>query len=246
VGAAIQDRGGIDLPILAYFAVFWMIWKKEESYSTRFDTTDISSHLTTLSVCFALLGGSLSAYSTFDSGGCTRIMGVAGFSALLHVVLHVRVFFWFKDVDDATGDAVAESVNSSVKRYAVFNSVVNTIETITWGIGMLLPSGSDWRKWTFLLGVVLNMRIPGMIMPNDFHGELSNEWRPVMLVCFYRASRACYSARNPNTTWPMNLTPTFRLESHPPHPSFFIYSQPLAPNAASYSSSSLDSTSRAY
>jgi hypothetical protein len=37
---------------------------------------------------------------------------------------------------------------------------------------MLLPSGSDWRKWTFLLGVVLNMRIPGMIMPNDFHGEL--------------------------------------------------------------------------
>ena len=81
-------------------------------------------------------------------------MGVAGFSALLHVVLHVRVFFWFKDVDDATGDAVAESVNSSVKRYAVFNSVVNTIETITWGIGMLLPSGSDWRKWTFLLGVV--------------------------------------------------------------------------------------------
>jgi hypothetical protein len=176
VGAAIQDRGGIDLPILAYFAVFWMIWKKEESYSTRFDTTDISSHLTTLSVCFALLGGSLSAYSTFDSGGCTRIMGVAGFSALLHVVLHVRVFFWFKDVDDnaATtgGDAVAESVNSSVKRYAVFNSVVNTIETITWGIGMLLPSGSDWRKWIFLLGVVLNMRIPGMIMPNDFHGEL--------------------------------------------------------------------------
>jgi hypothetical protein len=166
VGATIQDRGGIDLPILAYFAVFWMIWKKEESYSTWFDTTDISSHLTTLSVCFALL--------TFDSGGCTRIMGVAGFSALLHVVLHVRVFFWFKDVDDnATGgDAVAESANSSVKRYAVFNSVVNTIETITWGIGMLLPSGSDWRKWIFLLGVVLNMRILGMIMLNDFHGEL--------------------------------------------------------------------------
>ena len=82
VGAAIQDRGPIDTPILAYFAVFWLIWKKEESYSTRFDTTDISSHLMTLSVCFALLSGSLSAYSTLDSGGCTRIMGVAMFVAL--------------------------------------------------------------------------------------------------------------------------------------------------------------------
>ena len=175
MGAAIQDRGTIDLPILAYFAVFWMIWKKEESYSTRFDTTDISSHLTTLSVCFALLGGSLSAYSTFDSGGCTRIMGVAGFSALLHLVLHVRVRYWFKDADEAGGDAAA-SVNSSVKRYAAFNSVLNAIETITWGIGMLLPKGSDWRKWIFLLGVVLNMRIPGMIMPNDFHGEWLRRW----------------------------------------------------------------------
>ena len=42
-----------------------------------------------------------------------------------------------------------------------------------------------------------------------------------MLVCFCRASRACCSARDPYTTWPMNLIPTFRLESHPPHPSFF-------------------------
>ncbi len=171
VGAAIQDRGTIDLPILAYFAVFWMIWKKEESYSTRFDTTDISSHLTTLSVCFALLGGSLSAYSTFDSGGCIRIMGMAMFAALLHVVLHVRVWIWFKDADMSTTGDAAGSVGISVKRYAVFNTVMNILETFTWGVGMCLPNGSGWRKWIFLFGVVLNMRIPGMIMPNDFHGE---------------------------------------------------------------------------
>jgi hypothetical protein len=100
VGAAIQDRGTIDIPILAYFAVFWLIWKKEESYSTRFDTTDISSHLMTLSVCFALLSGSLSAYSTLDSGGCTRIMGVAMFVALLHAALYIRVWCWFYNAED--------------------------------------------------------------------------------------------------------------------------------------------------
>ena len=58
--------------------------------------------------------------------------------------------------------------------------------------------------------------------------SLSNERRPVMLVCFYRASRACYSARDPNATWPMNLTPTFRLKpTHPIHRFFFIRSRLL-------------------
>ncbi len=102
-------------------------------------------------------------------------MGVAGFSALLHVVLHVRIFLWLKDiVDEATEVAVAKSINSSVKRYAVFKSVVNTINTST----------CNWRKWIFLLGITLNMKIPGMIMPNNFNGELPNERCPVMLVCF--------------------------------------------------------------
>ena len=82
VGTAIQDRGTVDAPILAYFAIFWQVWSKEASYSTRFDTTDISSHLETLLACFALLGGSLSAYSDFYSAGCTRIMGMAMFVAM--------------------------------------------------------------------------------------------------------------------------------------------------------------------
>lgn len=184
VGVAIQDRGRIDLPILAYFAVFWQIWSKEASYSTRFDTTDISSHLETLLACFALLGGSLSAYSDFHSDGCTRVMGVAMFVAFLHVMLHGRVWFWFnhatvwkntnsnlpgreeeEEEDDNT------SIHSSVKRYAIFITVMNTLEIINWAVGMSLPNESQWRPWVFFMGFILNLRLPRGFMPNDFHGE---------------------------------------------------------------------------
>lgn len=167
VGAAIQDRGTIDLPILAYFAIFWQIWSKEASYSTRFDTTDISSHLETLLACFALLGGSLSAYSDFNSDGCTRIMGVAMFVAFLHMALHARVWYWFAN---GGGDDV-DSVNYSVKRYAVFITTMNSIEMINWGVGMSLPNESSWRGWIFFFGILLNLRLPRGFMPNDFHGE---------------------------------------------------------------------------
>lgn len=165
VGNAIQDRGTIDLPILAYFAIFWQIWSKEASYSTRFDTTDLSSHLETLLACFALLGGSLSAYSDFHSAGCTRIMAVAMFVALLHVALHCRVWYWFQ----AGGED--GSINDSVKRYAVFIVVMNTVEMVNWGVGMALPNESKWRGWVFLVGILLNLRLPRGFMPNDFHGE---------------------------------------------------------------------------
>ena len=188
VGVAIQDRGTIDLPILAYFAVFWQIWSKEASYSTRFDTTDISSHLETLLACFALLGGSLSAYSDFHSDGCTRIMGVAMFVAFLHVALHARVWYWFNYAtvwngsnDGSNGgsgrqqqqqDDEDNSINQSVKRYAIFIAVMNTLEMINWAVGMSLSNESRWRPWIFFVGFVLNLRLPRGFMPNDFHGEL--------------------------------------------------------------------------
>jgi hypothetical protein len=167
VGSAIQDRGTVDAPILAYFAVFWQIWSKEASYSTRFDTSDISSHLETLLACFALLAGSLSAFSDFHSAGSDRIMGVAGFVALLHMALHARVWFWFKDGGEVN------SVNWSVKRYAMFTTVMNTFEAINWAIGFSLPLESTWRGWIFLIGILLNMRLPRGFMPNDFHAACS-------------------------------------------------------------------------
>jgi hypothetical protein len=172
---AIQDRGTIDLPILAYFAVFWQIWSKEASYSTRFDTTDISSHLETLLACFALLGGSLSAYSDFHSDGCNRVMGVAMFVAFLHVALHARVWYWFNHAtvwsNSSSSSGQQEDVDSSVKRYAIFIAVMNTLEMINWGVGIHLPNESHWKPWIFFLGFVLNLRLPRGFMPNDFHGE---------------------------------------------------------------------------
>lgn len=167
IGNAIQDRGTIDLPILAYFAIFWQVWSKEASYSTRFDTTDISSHLETLLACFALLGGSLSAYSDFYSAGCTRIMGMAMLVSMLHVLLHLRVWYWFNE------GGPPESVNYSVKRYAVFITIANSLESVTWGIGCLLPQDSEWRPWVILIGIILNLRLPRGFMPNDFHAACS-------------------------------------------------------------------------
>lgn len=167
IGTAIQDRGTIDLPILAYFAIFWQVWSKEASYSTRFDTTDISSHLETLLACFALLGGSLSAYSDFYSAGCTRIMGMAMLVSMLHVLLHLRVWYWFNE------GGPPESVNYSAKRYAVFITIANSLEAVTWGIGCLLPQDSESRPWVILIGIILNLRLPRGFMPNDFHAACS-------------------------------------------------------------------------
>ena len=171
VGAAIQDRGTIYLPIIAYFALFWSMWNKEASYSTRFDTTDISSHLETLLACFALLGGSLSAYSDFHSDGCTRIMGMGMFVSFLHALLHARVWYWFTAATSEEEDEETNSLNNNVKRYAIFNTVMNCLEMINWFVGMfVLTNASSWRGWIFLLGIILNMRLPRAFMPNDFHG----------------------------------------------------------------------------
>ena len=90
VGLAIQDNGGLRLPQFFYFFVFWLIWGKEASFSTRFDTTDLSSQMETLLTCFAVLFGSLGSKSEFDSIGCTAVMTVALFVALLHFFLHLR------------------------------------------------------------------------------------------------------------------------------------------------------------
>jgi hypothetical protein len=92
-------------------------------------------------------------------------MGVAMFVALLHAVLYIRVWCWFYNAED--------TVNLSVKKYAILNTIMNTLEAITYGVGIVLhnhPNGGDWRKYIFLIGVILNIRLPvNAIMPNDFH-----------------------------------------------------------------------------
>ena len=179
IGAAIQARGTVDGCILAYFAIFWQVWSKEASYSTRFDTTDISSHLETLLACFALLAGSLSAYSDFYSEGCTRIMFMAMFVAFLHVLLHARVWYWFSE------GGPPESVNYAVKRYAVFITAANSLESLTWAFGCYLPQDSEWRPCIILVGIIMNLRLPRGFMPNDFHAACSKRGVLFILLLGY-------------------------------------------------------------
>jgi low temperature requirement protein LtrA len=163
VGLAITRSGQVTVDSFLYFAVFWSIWSKEASYSTRFDTTDLSAKAETLVTCFAVLFASLSVSAPMDSDSAPRIMIAAAFCSLLHCGLMARVFCSFRGGSDNT-------VVSHVQRYAVFNTVMNFVEAFTWVFGLILcPAYYRWIIFT--AGVLLGLRIPRAFMANDFHGE---------------------------------------------------------------------------
>lgn len=165
VGTAVSTRMRVDGPVLAYFAIFWTIWSKEASYSTRFDTTDLSAQVETLLTCFAVLFGSLSTANGFESEDATRMMVVAGFVAVLHFALHIRVAFWYRGARIGSGD-------EHVRNYAVYNIVMNMCEVITWSVGVFyLPHDSEYRWFVFLVGVLCALRWPRAFLANDFHGK---------------------------------------------------------------------------
>mmetsp|Transcript_10982 Transcript_10982/g.16606 ORF Transcript_10982/g.16606 Transcript_10982/m.16606 type:complete len:638 (-) Transcript_10982:64-1977(-) len=167
VGLAIQDHGGLNVPQFFYFCVFWLIWGKEASFSTRFDTTDLSSQIETLLTCFAVLFGSLGSKSEFNSTECTCVMLVALFVAMLHFFLHLRVWFWFHDVSPGS-----ELV--SVKDYSIYVMILTGLESITWIIGIsVLGQESKWRWLVFLIAIALSFRLPRTFLPNDFHAACS-------------------------------------------------------------------------
>mmetsp|Transcript_2174 Transcript_2174/g.4002 ORF Transcript_2174/g.4002 Transcript_2174/m.4002 type:complete len:642 (+) Transcript_2174:694-2619(+) len=167
VGVAIQDRGGLDGASLAYFCVFWLIWGKEASFSTRFDTTDLSSRIETLLTCFAVLFGSLSSTAMFDSGDATRMMIVAAFIAMLHFLLHLRVWYWFRDVSQ-----FSEMI--CVKQYAQYVMALTALEFLTWVVGIIsLSETSSLRAYIFLIAIILSFRVPRSFLPNDFHAACS-------------------------------------------------------------------------
>lgn len=164
VGMAVSQRNGLDVASLLYFGVFWMIWSKETSYSTRFDTTDLSAQLVTLLTCFALIFGSLSTTSPINSEDGTRIMMVAAFCAILHFFLHIRVAMWYHD-------AIPDSIDAHVRSYAILTMILTFLETVTWVVGIVVvPTDSKYRWVVFLVGVILSMRAPRSFLSNDFHG----------------------------------------------------------------------------
>jgi hypothetical protein len=182
---------GLTPSTFLYFAIFWTIWSKEASYSTRFDTTDLSAQLETLVTCFAVLFASLSVSAPLNSPGGTRIMIMAAFCALLHFGLYVRVYNWnWSSRNSADGDDVEtpgsiiaaeqqqqqqqqepDGLQNHVHRYAAFNMTMNLLEATNWILGLIfLPETSSVRWVVFVVGVLLALRIPRAFLANDFHG----------------------------------------------------------------------------
>ena len=184
VGVAISKLGFVDINSLLYFGVFWTVWGKETSYSTRFDTTDLSAQAVTLVTCFAILFASLSVQSSVNSDEGTRIMIMAAFVAALHSLLHIRVVVTARDGDDdeAQGNDkrneeaadVNEILRSNIVAYGSFNAVMCFLEVVVWLLGALVFS-VDWPyRWlVFLAGIVLALRVPRALLASDFHGTLS-------------------------------------------------------------------------
>jgi hypothetical protein len=163
VGLAITSTAGeVKLESVLYFAVFWTIWGKEASYSSRFDTTDLSAQLETLLACFAVLFASLSVSLPMNSEGGSRIMMMAGFCSFMHFCLMARVFWYYKDAQIST-------VEHHVKHYALYNTLMNLAETAVWVCGLLFMP-YDYRWVVFSVAVLMALRIPRAFLSNDFHG----------------------------------------------------------------------------
>jgi hypothetical protein len=170
---------------LLYFAVFWNVWSKEASYSTRFDTTDLSATVETLITCFGVLFASLSVHAPINSTDGTRIMMMAAFVAGLHCFLHIRVAVSARTGNRGGVSSTASTANrtesstslqqlalaKTVLAYALFNVVLTFLELVTWCIGIFVL-GEDFKyRWAiFLTGIVLSLRVPRAFMANDFHG----------------------------------------------------------------------------
>jgi low temperature requirement protein LtrA len=163
VGLAITNSGQVTASSFLYFAVFWTIWSKEASYSTRFDTTDLSAKAGQLVTCFAVLFASLSVSTPMDQpGGSTRIMMMATSIAVLHFLLMARVFWWHRGAEPNTLD-------HHVQKYALYRICMNLLEATTWMVGIfVVPLSLRWIIFT--VGVLFALRIPRAFLANDFHG----------------------------------------------------------------------------
>lgn len=159
------ETGQIHLPGFFYFAVFWNVWYKETSYSTRFDTTDLSAQATTLLTCFVLLFASLSTAAPLLSKDANRIMYMAASVAILHCCLHVRVLW-----TQRRGSANRLTVH--VSHYAIYNIVVTLLEAASWLVGVwIFPVDWEYRWVIFVVALLLGLRIPRSFLANDFHRE---------------------------------------------------------------------------
>lgn len=166
VGRTITESGSLSVDSLLYFAVFWMIWTKDTSYTTRFDSSDLSFEIVNLLSCIAVLCGSLSINAPINTETGGRIMMTAGFVAVLHMLLHLRVAISFRS-------AAPGSVEESAKKHAIFSIILTICETATWASGVFVPQLLDKRQIIFVAGIFFSVvRLPKNFLDNDFHGKL--------------------------------------------------------------------------
>jgi low temperature requirement protein LtrA len=172
--------GYVDIKSLLYFAIFWNIWSKEASYTSRFDTTDLSAQMENLITCFAVLFGSLSVSADLNSVDGTRIMIMASAVAILHCALHIRVAisnYRNQTVRPATLTTTSERtvvnpLTRHVFNYALFIIIATALEAATWMVGIFLyPYDWPYRWCIVVAGIVLGLRVPRAFLANDFHGS---------------------------------------------------------------------------
>jgi hypothetical protein len=177
VGVAMSEQGGITFGSFCYFTIFFTVWSKQASYSTRFDTTDLSAQITTLITCFAVLFASLSVQAPINTEDADRIMIMAAAVALLNACLFWRVLLTSSSSSDTSESDLAKLVS----HHAIFNIVATTLEAAVWLYGCLFQS-CDWEyRWVvFVVALLLaSFRIPRAFLANDFHGMWCG-----MCVCY--------------------------------------------------------------
>jgi hypothetical protein len=197
VGMAIAQTGGITWDSILYYSVFWAIWTKDLNYTTRFDSTDLSFEFANLLTCIAVLWGSLSTTAPVASSESSRIMVVAGFVALMHLILHLRVAVWFHN-------AAWNSVEDRAKKHAYFSIATTVFETATWTAGVFLPSQYDSKRWIiFVIGICFSIsRLPHNFLDNDFNGKFKLcGWMAYHVLChdkfLWELTRPALSDRQP-------------------------------------------------
>jgi hypothetical protein len=174
VGVAVSEQGYMTVTSCLYFAIFWTIWQKEVSFSTRFDKTDLSAQIQTLLTCFAVLFISLSVQAPITSPDASRIMLMAGAVAILQFLSHVRVAFGTCSgplSDDGVGAQQQQMLVEHVRKYAFITMSMNLAEATVWIVGyFVVPYDWEYRWIVFLVGVLLALRVPRAFLAMDFHG----------------------------------------------------------------------------